>query len=147
MDATARSLTSMLRRHARGVLSVLSQEISRAGEELAFDRLPETCLVRLSVQSEQAAVVELRPVAPQLETDEEEAFRRLGFKSRLLIEMKGTLATRKSNVVLVNGQEAYLDDADFVPFLRLALALFESDNAFSPAINFAWEQGWTAKQS
>ena len=129
-DGTARTLVAMLKRHARDVIDVLSAEISRAGNELAAERLPETCLVRLSIHSEHPEAVPLRPVAPQLSSDEAEAVARLRFKSDQLIEINGTPAGGKGNVVLVNGVEAVLDDASFVPFLRLVLALYESEDGY-----------------
>ena len=72
----------------------------------------------------------LKVLAPQLNDEEERDFVSQGFKSRLLLEIPGRMTNKKSNVVLVQGEVSELDDADFVPFLRLVLALFESDDGF-----------------
>jgi len=127
-DETARRFVRMLRRHADAVLRVLSDEIGDAREELALDRLPVHCLLRLTLAAEPGGAL---PVAPRIELSEEEAeFRQARYRSGVTIQITGQTTGRKSNVVLVDGKEAVLDDADFIVFLRLALELFQSDTGF-----------------
>lgn len=72
------------------------------------------------------------PAVPRIELSEKEEaeFRQARFRSRLTIQITGQTTGRKSNVVIVDGKEAVLDDADFIVFLRLALELFQSDTGF-----------------
>jgi hypothetical protein len=128
-DETARRLVRMLRRHADAVLRVLSDEIGNARDELAVDRLPFHCLLRLAVAAEPRGAP---PAVPRIELSEKEdaEFRQARYRSRLSIQITGQTTGRKSNVVLVDGKEAVLDDADFIVFLRLALELLQSDTGF-----------------
>ena len=129
-DETARRLIRMLRRHADSVLSVLSDEIGNARDELALDHLPVHCLLRLAVAAEPGGGP--GPAVPYIELSEQQEteFRQARFRSRLTIQITGQTTGRKSNVVVVDGKEAVLDDADFIVFLRLALELFQSDAGF-----------------
>ena len=106
-------------------------KVDRAIEAFAeFKRKATAQHLKLSIHSGHPEAVPLRPVAPQLSLDEAEAVARHRFKSDQLIEINGTPAGEKGNVVLVNGVEAVLDDASFVPFLRLVLALYESEDGY-----------------
>jgi hypothetical protein len=128
-DETARRLIRMLRRHADAVLRVLSDEIGNARDELALDRLPFHCLLRLAVAAEPRADLSATPRI-ELSEEEEAEFRQARYRSRLTIQITGQMTGRKSNIVLVDGKEAILDDADFIVFLRLALEVLQSDDGF-----------------
>ena len=129
-DETARRLICMLRRHADAVLRVLAGEIGNARHELAIDCLPVHSLLRLAVAAEPGGGA--RPPVPciKLSEQEETEFQQARFKSRLTIQITGQTTGRKSNVVVVDGNEAFLDDADFIVFLRLALELLHSNAGF-----------------
>lgn len=122
-DSTMRTYLSMLRRHAQTALTVLSQQIKDASDDLAAGRLPSTCLITLN-PPRVARPLEMKLQAGPLTPEAQGHFESEKFKSRLLIHITGTPSRRKSNLVLVDGLEVHLDDADFVLFLRIVLQLW-----------------------
>jgi len=70
LDDTARQLTALLQRHARGVLAVVATMVARHSERLAGGTLPEGSLIRLAIGG---ATRE-----PAADTEEAKTFRRVG---------------------------------------------------------------------
>jgi hypothetical protein len=67
-----------------------------------------------------------------LSDKEEEEFGTHGFKSRLPIVITGRTERRAGNVVEVGGAAVVLTDVPFRLFLRLVVALYETENGFLP---------------
>jgi len=76
-----------------------------------------------------------------LTNEEEQAAEKHGFKGRILVEIGGLKVSKKSNVVTVGGQDVLLDDASFIPFLRLVVALFETEDGFLSREALRYGQG------
>ncbi len=70
LDDTARQLTALLKRHARGVLAVVAMMVARHSERLASATLPEGSLIRLAIGG---ATRE-----PAAGTEQANTFRRVG---------------------------------------------------------------------
>ncbi len=81
------------------------------------------------VYSPEAAPAETLPVI-RLSESEERAVRQHRFKSRLPIQVTGQTEARKANVVLIDGLEVIMPDAQFRLFLRLVVALHEVDDGY-----------------
>ena len=61
---------------------------------------------------------------------EEHEFEANRFNSRILIQVTGQTEVRKTNVILFDGREVTLPDAQFRLFLRLVAALHEADDGY-----------------
>lgn len=70
-----------------------------------------------------------------LSAQEEQEFHHYGYKARLPVQVNGKLANRKSNEVIMAGTPVTVPDAEFLLFLRLAVALFETEDGFVPRGN------------
>lgn len=128
-ESNVRKLCEMLRRQGETVVEVVDQQIVAHSSELAREILPASCLLRLAVggqpEKERMAV---EPFSPKLSEEDEAAFAKAGFKSRLPIVVTGELDGRNGNVVEVNGTRLSLGDVKFHLFLRLVVAVFEQDD-------------------
>jgi hypothetical protein len=99
-------------------------------------KLPPTCLIQLSVERGLTGLPAPPAVAvAELSDEEEEEARRHRFKGSLAIHITGKLEGRKSNVINIGRVEIILPDAEFKLFLRLVVALFETENGFVPRGN------------
>lgn len=65
-----------------------------------------------------------------LNDEEESEFETEGFSSRLPIEVTGTTDPRTRNVIYVDGRKATLGDVTFRGFVRLVVALFQTESGF-----------------
>ncbi|MCX5999221.1 MAG: hypothetical protein NTU41_06405 [Chloroflexi bacterium] len=130
-DTTARQLASLAKRHATSVIGVVAQQVQGASTEVALGLLPPTCLICLSVQSPATtgrAPQQLRLVT--LSEQEKQECTTYRFKSQLPVFITGQTEGRKSNVLTIGGCEIILPDAQFKLFLRLVVALHETDDGF-----------------
>jgi len=76
-----------------------------------------------------------------LSDEEEREFGLRGFKSRLPILITGRVERRKSNLLEVAGHDVILTDSAFRLFLRLVVALFETDDGFLPRTDLRYGTG------
>jgi hypothetical protein len=65
-----------------------------------------------------------------LSQEEEEEFQTWQFNSRFLILLTGATTNRASNQVNIGGASISVPDAEFLLFLRLVVALYESDDGY-----------------
>jgi hypothetical protein len=145
-DATMARHVSMLRRHAEGVLNVLSKQIALASDLLAAGKLPPTCLVVLNRPALSTRPLELLRQPAPLSAGEEARFTAEGFNSRLLIQIDGRLSGRKSNLVLVGGEAVSIDDANFVLLLRLILQLWTTSDGYLRLLDIRRDVTFGAEQ-
>ncbi len=127
---TLQQYAEMIHRHAVSVLGVAAQQVTNASQELVMDRLPPTCGIRLSLPAATSPSSQLESPDVTLSEQEEQEFERHRFKCRLPVRVTGQTEGRKSNVVTIGGHEVILPDAQFKLFLRLVVALYETNDGF-----------------
>jgi hypothetical protein len=127
---TLQQYAAMIHRHAVSALGVAAQQVTNASQELVMDLLPATCGIRLSLPVATTPSSQLESPAVVLSEQEEQEFKRYRFKCRLPVRVTGLPEGRKSNVVTIGGREVILPDAQFKLFLRLVVALYETNDGF-----------------
>ncbi len=133
---TAETLGGLVLRHASASLDVMARELASAAHEAVTHTLPSTCLIQLSV--ERGISILPQPVSVpdvELSEEEEQEAKQRGFKGAFPIHITGKLVNRRSNVIHVGGHEIILPDAQLKLFLRLVVALFETQDGFVPGGN------------
>ena len=140
-DATAKALIQLEKRHAEEVLRVTADQVKMASKELVLQQLPATCLIRIAVGADQVLAPTSRGPDVRLSPREEEAYRTHRFKSRQVIQITGDTEARKSNVIRVGDAEVLLPDSQFKLFLRLVVALFESDDGYITRHSLKYGEG------
>lgn len=138
----AERLVALLKRHAGSIMRVVEEQIALAKGELARASLPPNCLIRLiagpsEVRGQRGMVERLEPVVPvvTLSAEEELECQRHRFKGNFPVQVTGVPENRRSNEVRVGGAPVILPDAEFLLFLRLVVALYETENGFVPRGN------------
>lgn len=127
---TASALAQLEKRHAEEVLRVATDQVKRASKELVFQQLPPTCLIRISVGADKAPEPPASAPQVKLSPSDEEAFQFHRFRSRHVIQVTGDTEPRKSNVLRMGDAEVILTDRQLRLFLRLIVALFETDGGY-----------------
>jgi hypothetical protein len=135
--AAARRLAERIRwtpnRWQRDAIRLRARIQGRSPQEVYREALtqgvPAACLIRLSMQTPAARASPQLPLVI-LSEEEEKEYELYRFKSRLPVHLTGQTEGRKSNVVIIGGHEVILPDAQFKLFLRLVVALYESDDGF-----------------
>lgn len=128
--ATASALAQLEKRHAAEVIGVATRQVRKASRELVLQRLPRTCLVRISVDVDSLPEPPPATLRVELSEREEGEFLAHRFKSRHVVEITGATEPRRSNVLTIGGREVRLTDGQLRLFLRLVVALFETDDGY-----------------